>query len=312
MQNKSHALAAGLFVLLMAALLSTLAWWLTRDSSEYERYELLTTDSISGLRPQAVVNYKGVNVGRVARIGFDPAEAGHVRIELEINTHTPIQPGYTYAQLGYQGITGIAHIQLDDAEAPIPSPAPGTSGLPRLPMRASPLSALADQSSLMLARADQVLAQLNQTLGEANQQRLVQLLDGLNDTVAATTTMVRGVEKHLQPLNTAALAALQSITPLAADGQRALASLDAAAVEIQRTAAQLQQPHGTLEQLHSAAAQLNASAITLRTQTLPALAAAATGVQTAAGSLSHMAQEISDNPQSLIWGRPLPPAGPGE
>lgn len=312
MQNKSHALAAGLFVLLMAALLSTLAWWLTRDSSEYERYELLTTDSISGLRPQAVVNYKGVNVGRVARIGFDPTETGHVRIELEINTHTPIQPGYTYAQLGYQGITGIAHIQLDDAEAPIPSPAPGTSGLPRLPMRASPLSALADQSSLMLARADQVLAQLNQTLGEANQQRLVQLLDGLNDTVAATTTMMRGVDKHLQQLNTAALAALQSIAPLAADGQRALTTLEAAAAQIQHAAAQLQQPHGTLEQLHSAAAQLNATTAALRTQTLPALNTAATGVQTAAGSLSHMAQEISDNPQSLIWGRPQPPAGPGE
>ena len=35
MENKAHALAAGIFVLLASALLAGLAVWLTRDKGEY-------------------------------------------------------------------------------------------------------------------------------------------------------------------------------------------------------------------------------------------------------------------------------------
>ena len=40
MENKSHALAAGIFVVVVAALVAALAMWLTRDSGSYHNYEL--------------------------------------------------------------------------------------------------------------------------------------------------------------------------------------------------------------------------------------------------------------------------------
>ena len=42
MENKSHALGAGAFVLLVAALLVTLAAWLTRDTGENRLFEIST------------------------------------------------------------------------------------------------------------------------------------------------------------------------------------------------------------------------------------------------------------------------------
>ena len=57
MENKSHALAAGVFVLAVVALLAGLAIWLTRDTREYNVYELTTKDGVSGLQPQATVRY---------------------------------------------------------------------------------------------------------------------------------------------------------------------------------------------------------------------------------------------------------------
>ena len=57
MENKSHALAAGLFVLVVAALLAGLAIWLTRDNASYEQYEMSTKDGVTGLQPQAAVRY---------------------------------------------------------------------------------------------------------------------------------------------------------------------------------------------------------------------------------------------------------------
>ena len=109
MANKSHALAAGIFVLVVAAMLAGLAIWLTRDSANYEQYELSTKDGVSGLQPQAAVRYKGVAVGKVTRIGFDPQVTGNVLIRIAVNEQAPISPT-TFAVLGYQGVTGLAHV----------------------------------------------------------------------------------------------------------------------------------------------------------------------------------------------------------
>ena len=133
MENKSHALAAGIFVLVIAAMLAGLAVWLTRDNANYEQYELSTRDGVSGLQPQAAVRYKGVAVGKVTRIGFDPQVNGNVLIRIAVNEQAPISPT-TFAVLGYQGVTGLAHVLLDDAEQPYPELPPGPSGLPRLPL----------------------------------------------------------------------------------------------------------------------------------------------------------------------------------
>ena len=113
MENKSHAMAAGIFMLVLASMLVGLALWLTRDQRQYTSYELSTTDAISGLQPQATVRYKGVAVGKVTHIGFDHERNGHLLIRIAVDSQAPVQPGYTYAQLGYQGVTGIAHVQLD-------------------------------------------------------------------------------------------------------------------------------------------------------------------------------------------------------
>ena len=145
MENKSHAMAAGLFVVVVACLLAGLALWLTRDRHQYVEFELSTKDAISGLQVQATVRYKGVSVGKVTRIGFDPQASGNVLIRIAVDAEAPISPKTTYAQLGYQGVTGIAHIQLDDSDTPQSVLTTGPSGLPRLPMRSSPLTVLADR-----------------------------------------------------------------------------------------------------------------------------------------------------------------------
>ena len=76
MENKAHALAAGAFVLLVAALLVALAVWLTREAGELRIYEVSTRDAVTGLQSQASVRFRGVKVGKVAAIGFDPQSPG--------------------------------------------------------------------------------------------------------------------------------------------------------------------------------------------------------------------------------------------
>ena len=60
MENKSHALAAGTFVLVVVALLTALVVWLTRDTTEQRIFEISSAEGVTGLQPQAGVRYKGV------------------------------------------------------------------------------------------------------------------------------------------------------------------------------------------------------------------------------------------------------------
>jgi len=62
MENKSHAMAAGLFVVALIAMLISAAMWLTRDTSALVRFELAGNVNVAGLQPQATVRLRGVPV----------------------------------------------------------------------------------------------------------------------------------------------------------------------------------------------------------------------------------------------------------
>ncbi len=111
-------------MLALAVLLAGVALWLTRDRHEYQLYELSTSDTISGLQNQATVRYKGVAVGKVTDITFDDVQKGNVLIRIAVDSKAPVSTTGTYAMLGYQGVTGIAHIQLDDVTEPMAEAAP--------------------------------------------------------------------------------------------------------------------------------------------------------------------------------------------
>jgi phospholipid/cholesterol/gamma-HCH transport system substrate-binding protein len=224
MENKSHALAAGLFVLVVAAMLAGLAIWLTRDDANYEQYEMSTKDGVSGLQPQATVRYKGVAVGKVTRIGFDPQVTGNVLIRIAVNEQAPISPT-TFAVLGYQGVTGLAHVQLDDEQQPYPELPPGPSGLPRLPLKPSPFGKLAEQAPAILTQVEEATRRINQLLGDTNQQLLTQTLGNISSAAAGVNTLTQKLDatvtQRLDP-------ALASIPPLAGEARKTLQALQQA------------------------------------------------------------------------------------
>ncbi|HRL37048.1 MAG TPA: MlaD family protein, partial [Ottowia beijingensis] len=85
MENKAHALAAGAFVLAVTALLIGLAMWLLRDEVNTTTYEMVSAEAVSGLQPQAAVRYKGVAVGKVTDISFDPDNRANVLVRIAVS-----------------------------------------------------------------------------------------------------------------------------------------------------------------------------------------------------------------------------------
>ncbi len=122
----------------------TFAVWLSHDRGQRHLFELSTRESVTGLQPQAAVRYRGLAVGKVESIAFDDQTPGNVRVRLSVDEGTPLT-GSTFATLGYQGVTGLAYVQLDDAgDSTEPLP-PDDSAPPRIPLRPGLFSKLTDQ-----------------------------------------------------------------------------------------------------------------------------------------------------------------------
>ena len=309
MENKSHAMAAGSFVLALLVLLGALALWLTRDRHDYTLYEMSTGDTISGLQNQATVRYKGVAVGKVTEITFDQALQGNVLIRIAVDSKAPVSPTTTFGMLGYQGVTGIAHIQLDDVTEPMAALPEGPGGIPRLLMKSSPLSVLADQGMTILSKVDEATRRINQLLGDDNQERFSSLLLNLSDAASNVSGVTRSMHTTLQ----------QELPGMTQDARRALQAMEKAgqeagalAQEVRRMTTTVQGPDGALARITEGSQAMARAAERLDRATLPSISQAASDVSSAARRMGSAAAGIGDNPQSLLYGVDAGQPGPGE
>ena len=158
-------------MLFVAALLVALALWLTRDTAAHLVFDISSRDAVTGLQPQANVRFKGVNVGKVASIGFDPQVRGNVLVRIYTNADVPVSK-FTYATLGFQGVTGLGFVQLDNSAESTEILATSDEQPARIPMRASLFSKLADQGASILIQVEETSRRLNQLLAPDNQKTL--------------------------------------------------------------------------------------------------------------------------------------------
>lgn len=311
MENKSHALAAGSFVLLMLALLITAAVWLTRDTRALREFLLSGNVNVTGLQPQASVYYHGVPVGKVTAIGLDPDARTQVLVRIAVDDQAPITSS-TFAALGVQGVTGLAFIALDDAT---PSSAALTTqaGQPaRIPLRAGLMNRLADQSERLLGQLEQSSQRFNELLATQNQRTLLRAVDNL---AKAAEDLQQLSAQARQSWPALVRSGQDTLTVLQATSKRVGDSADearASALAFRRVTERMDAPGGTLDQLDWGAEVLVATARTLNNSTLPAVQQAVQDAARTTRQIGDLAHTLSDNPQTLLLGAPAPPPGPGE
>lgn len=316
MENKSHAFAAGVFVLALTALLVGLAVWLTRDKGSYQSYEMTTGEAVSGLQLQAAVRYKGVPVGKVTRIGFDPGLPGNVLVRIAVQEGTPIT-ATTFATLAYQGVTGLSFVQLDDDNKPLPlPPPPGEDGIPRLLLKPSQLGQVTEAVPSILAQVDGATKHLEEVLAEPNQKRLADALDGVALATRNLAQLTTRIEATLTQRIDPALAGVPKMVGDASTTLQALQGsakdISGAAGEVRTMAQRLNAPDGPLDRLAQGTGALNHAADVIGTTTLPRIHQVTEDTSRAMRQLSRTVTRINDNPQSLIFGNGPARPGPGE
>ena len=308
MENKSHALAAGLFVVLLTALVIGLSLWMGRDNTNYTRYELSTKDTISGLQPQAAVRYKGVGVGRVTKIEFDPAKDGKVLITIAVNAEAPISQT-TYAMLGYQGVTGLAHIQLDDDDTNTTPLPPGEDGIPRLPMRPSPFGQIAEQGPVIMQQVEDATRRVNELLSADNQRALIASVQSLGQAAQSIDALSKRLQVTVDTKLDPALAAIPSV---AQDARKTLVGIQKTSNDVSKAVGILAAKDGVVDRMGTAVEKVSDAADNFNRGTLPNLNRTMGDVSNSARRLGDTADSFKSNPQSLIYGTTQSLPGPGE
>lgn len=315
MENKAHALAAGLFVMALTALLLVLGAWLTRDSGQRDPFEISTREAVTGLQEQAPVRYRGVDVGKVTSVGFDPKAQGNVLVRLEITRGAPITTD-TFATLSFQGVTGLAFVQLDDSGNPAPLVKPNDEVPPRIPLRPGLLSKLADKGEKILDQVEQITARVNTLMDEKNPKGLT----GAVGNVSQAAGEIGALSANMSTILTAQFGPQKvDIPSLVKRTDTAMASLRetsdaarAAVQEIGATAHRLNEKGGAIDRLAVGTEALSHAADSFNAATLPRINRATEDTSRAVRQLSRTVNGINDNPQSLIFGTGRVDPGPGE
>jgi phospholipid/cholesterol/gamma-HCH transport system substrate-binding protein len=296
MENKSHALVAGIFTIALLVAAVFIALWLNRDSETRVPYEIATRLSIPGLNAQAAVRYRGLEVGKVDAIEFDQQVPGRILVRMSVKPDTPITKS-TYGTLGYQGVTGIAYVELDDdGSNPVRLPS-SKQHVARIEMRPSLFDQLQNRGLAILMQTEDVTRRVNNLLSDEHQQQILAAFD----KVGKAADEIQTIPHQLQPtlaklpaLTTETQLTLASINKLAKDASTLTASLN-------ETAAQLNAPDGPVAKMSTTFDQVQAEMTPLAHDARATLRA-----------LNRTLDNLNNQPQSILFGTRAVTPGPGE
>jgi phospholipid/cholesterol/gamma-HCH transport system substrate-binding protein len=303
MENRAHALAAGLFTLVLGAALAAVALWFSKEDLKLVPYAMMTSSSVTGLKVEAPVRYRGVDVGKVDDIAIDAANGGRVRIRIGVKEGTPITKS-TYAQLGYQGITGLAYVLLGDDGKSKEALQSGLDKIAVIHMKPS----LMDDGESLFASVIEITDKVNLLLAEENQGRVRRTLAGLEELTQRAST----VTKKLEPSLDAMPGLITEAKSMAADARASLKKTDELIGSVNGLALKLDQRVDTLTHAVASVEEVGVTARAVGDETMPRMNVLIDDLTRETHTLGRVVNNLGDNPQSIVFGIPPGRPGPGE
>ena len=209
MEQRTNYLYVGLFVLAAIAVTLGFTLWIadSRTPAVSKAYVIYFDRDVSGLTLGSPVRYLGVDVGEVAEMKLTTNQNTRVAVRITIGAETPIDQG-TYASLAYQGITGVAFINLAaDSGTHPPLEVDDTSGFPIIRTRNVGIAALLAESGNITSQISSVLTRVNEVLDDDNRTSLAQTLANIEEL----TNALAGEQEELALLPGRLLAAADEL-----------------------------------------------------------------------------------------------------
>lgn len=302
MENRSHALAAGIFTILFAIAAAVAIWWLGQSDESTTTYLLETRGNVTGLNLQAQVRYRGIRAGKVVAIEIDEADPRVILVRIALDSRFKLTRAST-AKLGYQGVTGLAYVQIED-KGTSSEPLLGKGSQPaRIALRPTLFDVLDDKAGDIIDRIGTISLRLGKLLDEQNVKNLSRTLENLataSEGLRETPVILASVREALSESN------MRNLRQILAHVEKTAGESASLTVEMRELVKSLGVLARRFDQLTSSAGD------ELATDMLPRANDLMRELATNSRQLSRVLEGLESNPQMLIFGPGAAAPGPGE
>lgn len=307
MEDRAHALAAGLFTLLLGLAAAVFVWWLGQSREDMNHYVLEASENVSGLNNQAQVRYRGIRAGRVQSIDLDKNNPRLILVRISLDARYPLTIGTT-AKLKSQGVTGLAYVQIeDDGSDPRPLVAGENGNLPHIALSPPLLDTLGEQAGDIAEQAHVLASRMTRLLDERNLNNVSRTLENLaaaserlKDSMEAVHPVLASLRQTFSDEN------MKKLNAILANLEKTSGEAAPMAVELRETIRSVSALTARLDKL------VAESGGQLTTTTLPRASDLMEELTISTRRLSRFIESLEREPRALVFGRGTVVPGPGE
>ncbi len=306
METRAHYVLIGAIVLSTVAAGFLFILWMGQTQREYDEYDIIFTERVSGLSVGAAVRFNGIQKGEVDTLTIDPDDPSIVVARVRVDKDTPVKTD-TKAELELVGFTGLAIIQFvgGSASAPLLKDV-SEDRVPKIKADTSGFAAFLEGSG-------DVLAQINRLLSDEN-------IAGVADVVSNIETLTEAFAENEDKI----VSAINNVDKITTDIAQVTGKLDAAATSLQEilegdapdavadAAALMKESHALVQDLRDVVDENRASLHIFADQGLAQVAPALAEARRLMRTLDYMLREIDRDPQAYFLGETAPEYGAKE
>lgn len=300
METHAKFAVLGAIVLSMIAGAFLFILWLGQAQREFDEYDVIFTERVSGLSVGAAVRFNGIQKGEVDELSIDPDDPSIVIARVRVDKDTPVKTD-TRAELEFVGFTGLAIIQFvgGSADAPLLKEV-SDERVPNIKADTSGFAAFLEGSG-------DVLAQANRLLSDDN-------INGISRTISNIETLTAAFAENDEEI----AAAINNINTITSDLARVTGKLDAAATSLQslldedapatarEVEALLNESRTLVAELRAVVDENRASMRVFADQGLGQVAPALSEARRLMRTLDDMLREIDRDPNAYFFGEHAP------
>jgi phospholipid/cholesterol/gamma-HCH transport system substrate-binding protein len=309
METRAHHVLIGVFTIGVFLLGVGFVLWLSKASTdrEFNYYDIVFTEAVTGLSKGGLVQYNGIKVGEVAQLKLAPDDPRKVIARIKVGGDTPIRKD-TKAKLGLLGLTGVAFIQLSGGSPSSPNlRAEAGEQVPVINADVSALQKLLSSSEDVVTSLNDILYRTAQLVSKENVDKISSMLTHFEEI----SSTLAGQRDHLGEAITQFAAAsgelrhtIASLNKMAnttdrllnTDVRRALDAANKALDQIDRVA---ESASGLLD-------DNRASVRSFTNQGLRQVGPAMAELRETLRSFKQLTEQLSANPARFILGRDKP------
>jgi len=301
METKAHHVLIGAFTLVALAAVLLFALWLGKTSlnRQYHYYDIVFTESVTGLSKGSPVQYNGIQIGEVSQLKLDPKDPRKVLARIQVAADTPIKTD-TRAKLGLLGLTGVAFVQLTGG-------APHSAML--MPTQENPVPVIQSESSALtklLESGGDVVTSLNGILDRLGKLVSDQNVDRITNTprnIDQTTSTLAAERDDLRNLIHEAAQASQQLNQTLAGANQLVNGPGRETLERAATAmASLQKATQTLDKL----LEDNQGSLQSGLRGVDQIGPALRELRSALRDIHQLTNKLQANPAGYLFGRQQP------